>query len=79
MLPNMGQEGRRSGDGMPPRLETSRDCSKAEAVTRHEAADYIASLLEGLKVLAKSAGLPFVAYLLAVTIEAAQAEKSQDD
>ena len=72
-------KGRRSGDGMPPRPETSRDGSTAEAVTRREAADYIASLLEGLKILAKSAGLPFVAYLLALTIEAAQAEKAQDD
>lgn len=69
----MGKGRRGGGDGIP---DPSQEAQRA---TRREAADYIAGLLEGLKTVAKAAGLPFVAYLLAVTIEAAQAEKARDD
>lgn len=49
------------------------------ALTRREAADYIAALLEELKSLAHGAGLPFVAYLLAMAKQEAQTEKSRED
>ena len=50
-----------------------------QEMTRREAADYIASLLEGLKDVAKCAGLTFIAYLLSVALEAAQEEKAKND
>lgn len=48
-------------------------------LTRREAADYIAGMLDGLHSIADAANLPFVAYLLAMAREEAQAEKSRKD
>jgi hypothetical protein len=45
-------------------------------MTRLEAAEYIASLLEGLRAVASSAQLPFLAYLISVALEEAKLEKS---
>ncbi len=45
-------------------------------LTHREAAEYIASLLEGLKVVAKSAQMPLLAYLIAVALEEANNEKA---
>lgn len=47
-------------------------------MTRREAVDYTAGLLDGLKSIAHEAGLSF-AYLLAMAIEEAQAEKSHEE
>lgn len=44
-------------------------------LSRVETAEYIASMLEGLQSLAKSAQLPFLAYLVDVAGEEARAEK----
>jgi hypothetical protein len=67
--------------GNAPGVEQKPDGAPVEPgkMTRCEAADYIASLLEGLKAVANTAGLPFIAYLLSVTIEAAQEEKVRKD
>jgi hypothetical protein len=48
-------------------------------MTRREAADYIAGMLDGLHSIAYAANLPFIAYLLAMAMEEAQAEKSRDE
>ena len=47
-------------------------------MTRREAVDYTAGLLDGLKSIAHEAGLSF-AYLLAMAIEEAQAEKCHEE
>ncbi len=44
--------------------------------TRQEAAEYISSLLEGLRVVAHGAQMPFLAYLLNVALEEANNEKA---
>jgi hypothetical protein len=45
-------------------------------MSRKEAADYIAALLDGLRVVAHNAELPFLAYLIAVALEEANNEKA---
>jgi hypothetical protein len=47
--------------------------------SRREAAEYIASLLEGLRLVAQEAHLPFLAYLISVAIEEANNEKADRD
>ena len=49
------------------------------APKRQEAAEYISSLLEGLRVVAHQAQLPFLAYLISVALEEANIEKSERD
>ena len=48
-------------------------------LTCREAAEYIAGLLDGLKTIAHEAGLPFIAYLLAMAIEEARVERSRKE
>jgi hypothetical protein len=48
-------------------------------MTRREAAEYIAGMLDGLHSIANAANLPFIAYLLAMAMEEAQVEKSRED
>lgn len=43
---------------------------------RGEAAEYIASLLEGLRLVAHRAQLPFLGYLISVALDEANDEKS---
>jgi hypothetical protein len=50
--------------------------SHGPELTHQEAAEYIASLLEGLKLVAHSAQMPFLAYLITVALEEANNEKS---
>ena len=45
-------------------------------MTRREAADYIATLVEELKSIVQAAGLPLIAYLLAMAKEEAQLERA---
>jgi hypothetical protein len=52
---------------------------KPSDMTRREAADYIAGMLDGLHTIADTANLPFVAYLLAMAKDEAQAEKARED
>ncbi len=53
--------------------------SHGPGMTRREAADYIAGMLDGLHAIADGANLTFVAYLLAMAKDEAQAEKSRED
>jgi len=48
-------------------------------LTRREAADYIATLVDELKSIAQAAGLPMIAYLLAMAKEEAQVERARHD
>ena len=48
-------------------------------MTRREAADYIATLVEELKSIVQAAGLPLIAYLLAMAKEEAQLERSRKE
>ena len=47
--------------------------------TRREAAEYVASMLESLRLVAHQADLPFLAYLIGVALEEANDEKSLHD
>lgn len=46
-------------------------------LTRQEVAEYIEALLAGLKSLAKESELGFLAYLISIAHEEAQAEKTR--
>jgi hypothetical protein len=46
-------------------------------LTHREAAEYIASMLEGLHLVAKSAEMPLLAYLLDVAREEAISQKAE--
>jgi hypothetical protein len=48
-------------------------------LTRQETAEYIASMLDSLKLLAQDAQLTFLAYLIGMALEEAQDEKSRRD
>ena len=43
--------------------------------SRRETAEYIAAMLEGLRLSAHQANLPFLAYLISVALEEANNEK----
>lgn len=44
---------------------------------RKEAAEYIATLLQGLQQFAQQADMPFLGYLISVALEEASSEKSK--
>ena len=46
-------------------------------LTHKEAAEYIASMLEGLHSVAKGAEMPFLAYLIEVAREEANSQKAE--
>ena len=60
-----------AGGASPPR--------EGLELTHQEAAEYIASMLEGLRLLAQNAQMPFLAYLINVALEEANNEKSNRD
>jgi len=49
------------------------------APKRQEAAEYIASLLEGLRLVAHGPQLPFLGYLISVALDEANDEKLDRD
>jgi hypothetical protein len=57
------------GDASPP--------GDGSTPSHKEAAEYIASMLEGLARVA-GAGMPFLAYLINVALEEAKVEKARD-
>ena len=59
------------GDASPP--------GDGSTPSQKEAAEYIASMLEGLARVAGSAGMPFLAYLINVALEEAKVEKATHD
>ncbi len=73
--------GHGTGRGNAPKTKDSGDGGAkgpAPDMTRREAADYIAGMLGGLHSIAHRADLSFIAYLLAMALEEAQAEKVRD-
>ncbi len=61
----------------PPGAKSSS--GDGRKLSRKEAADYIASLLEGLRVVAHNAQLQFLAYLIGMALEEAKNEKAVPD
>jgi hypothetical protein len=53
--------------------------SLASEPTHQEAAEYIASMLEGLHSVAKSAEMSFLAYLIDIALEEAKSQKRHLD
>ena len=53
--------------------------SDGPELTHREAAEYIASMLEGLQLVARSAELSFLAYLIDVALEEANSQKAVPD
>lgn len=62
----------------PPAGGTSPSRERPE-LTHQEAAEYVASMLEGLRLVAQNAQMPFLAYLLNVALEEANNEKGNRD
>jgi hypothetical protein len=62
----------------PPPVSANLSDGQAALSTR-EAAEYIAFMLEGLRLVALQAELPFLAYLLSVALEEAHSEKTEQD
>ena len=60
-----------AGGASPPR--------EGLELTHQEAAEYIASMLEGLRLVAQNAQMPFLAYLINVALEEANNEKTNCD
>ena len=67
--------------GRAPGLQQAVQAHSSDGpeLTRQEAAEYIASLLEGLRLVAHSAQMPFLAYLITVALEEANSEKTNRD
>jgi hypothetical protein len=63
----------------PPAGSGAGSSREGPELTRQEAADYIASLLEGMRLVAQNAQMPFLAYLLNVALEEANNEKTNRD
>ena len=63
-----------SGARPPESLDPFHDGSGPK---RQEAAEYISTMLEGLRLVAQQAQLPFLAYLVSVALEEANDEKSE--
>jgi hypothetical protein len=76
-----GREARQNGmagsSARPPVDFGSAD--EGSEPPRREAAEYIASLLEGLRRVAHESELPFLAYLISVALEEANNEKARRD
>jgi len=65
-----------AGSGARPPVGGLSPSGEGRDFTRQEAAEYIASLLEGLRAIAHGAQMPFLAYLLNVALEEANNEKA---
>ncbi len=65
-----------AGSRARPPAQGPSPSSHGQGPTHQEAAEYIASLLEGLKQVAHSAQMPFLAYLITVALEEANNEKT---
>ena len=70
----MANRRQKSPNGAPRfrKAPDRKDPIDGSDLTRREAADYIATLIDELKSIAQAAGLPLIAYLLAMAKEEAQ-------
>jgi hypothetical protein len=66
-----------AGSRARPPVGTGDSLNEASEPSRREAAEYIASMLDGLQLVAQQAHLPFLAYLISVAYEEASNEKSK--
>jgi hypothetical protein len=64
-----------AGPGTRPSARGDGSSNDGQNPTRQEAAEYIASLLEALRLVAHGAQMPFLAYLIGVAHEEAKSEK----
>ena len=64
--------------GRPPEMGAS-PTGEGPELTHKEAAEYIASMLEGLGQVASTARMPFLAYLISVALEEAKLQKAPRD
>ena len=65
-----------AGTGARPPAGGTSPLSDGQELTREEAAvEYIASMLDGLKLVAHGAQMPFLAYLITIAQEEANSEK----
>lgn len=69
-------DGRRGGRVL---LRREGPPSEGPELSHREASEYIASMLESLRQVASSAGMPFLAYLINVALEEANLEKAKRD
>ena len=67
------------GPGGRPPAGGASSFNDGHELSRKEAAEYIASLLEGLRLVAHNAQLQFLAYLINVALEEANNEKTVKD
>ena len=67
--------------GRAPGLQQAVQAKRATGPNLHarRAAEYIASLLEGLRQVANGGQMPFLAYLINVALEEANNEKTNRD
>lgn len=72
-----GQNGMAGSSARPP-MDFGA-AGNGEQPSRREAAEYIASLLEGLRRVAHESELPFLAYLISIALEEADNEKARRD
>ncbi|HXG78578.1 MAG TPA: hypothetical protein VNJ31_04455 [Methyloceanibacter sp.] len=65
-----------AGTGARPPQDSATTAGEASHLSHGEAAEYIAAMLEGLRHVAKSARMPFLAYLIDVALEEAKTQKA---
>lgn len=78
----MGRKTRGSGQGCVDETgvpKAAKATIAPDGASRQEAAEYISAMLVGLRLLAHQTRLPFLAYLLGIAVEEANAEKSKRD
>ena len=68
-----------SGMGGRPPAGGASPTSEGPDLSHQEAAEYIASMLEGLRQVAGGARMPFLAYLINVALEEANLQRAPRD
>jgi hypothetical protein len=68
-----------AGLGGGPPFGDASPSGEGPEPSQKEAAEYIASILEGLGRVATAAGMPFLAYLINVALEEAKIERATRD
>ena len=68
-----------AGPRARPPMGSASKAGNGPELTRPEAAAYISSLLEGLRSVASTGQMPFLAYLINIALEEANNEKTNRD
>ena len=69
----------RNGGGKSRATKSAKPRPAQDCASRKEVADYIASMLEGMRVLAHQTQLPFLSYLIGIALGEAKGEKVKQD